>query len=197
MLSAIVLAAGSSRRMGNKNKLMLPYKEKTVLATVVGNILSAGIKEIIVVTGHEAAQVTDSLRDLAVRFVHNPHYERGMTGSIQSGVRIAKGDGYLICLSDMVLVTGAEYALLQEAFRQQRLSDERCICIPVYKGEKGNPVGFSSFYRELLLHHPEKEGCKGIVRSHPEHVFPVDMPTDHTLRDLDSPDEYSALLAEE
>ena len=54
MLSAIVLAAGLSKRMGSANKLLLMYKNKTVIETVVENILAAGIKEVIVVTGHQS-----------------------------------------------------------------------------------------------------------------------------------------------
>src|SRR5258706_1708260 len=98
MLSAIVLAAGSSRRMGNKNKLMLPYKGKTVLIHTVENILAAGFEEVIVVTGFESALVGKALRWLPVRFAHNPRFEEGMTGSIQTGVRAATGKGYMICL---------------------------------------------------------------------------------------------------
>src|SRR6266566_1004111 len=108
MISAIVLAAGSSRRMENKNKLLLPYKGKTVLVHTVENILSAGIEEVIVVTGHEAGLVQEAIRLLPVRTIHNPQHEAGMTGSIQAGVRAATGNGYMICLSDMVLITPEE-----------------------------------------------------------------------------------------
>ncbi|HEX9511147.1 MAG TPA: nucleotidyltransferase family protein [Puia sp.] len=194
MLSAIVLAAGSSRRMENKNKLLLPYKGKTVLAHTIGNILSAGIGEVIVVTGFEAEKVQESIRHLSVRFVHNPQHETGMTGSIQAGVRAATGNGYMICLSDMVLITPEEYRLLAAAFEYRRPEDPGCICLPEYQGEKGNPVIFSSFYREALLQHPEKEGCKGIVRSHPEHQYRVSMPSGNILIDMDEPGQYESLL---
>jgi molybdenum cofactor cytidylyltransferase len=194
MLSAIVLAAGSSRRMENKNKLLLPYKGKTILAHTVGNILSAGIGEVIIVTGFEAAKVQESIRHLPVRFVHNPHHETGMTGSIQAGVRAASGNGYMICLSDMVLITPEEYGLLAAAFEHRLPEDPRCICLPEYQGEKGNPVIFSSFYREALLQHPEKEGCKGIARSHPEHQWRVSMPSGNILTDMDDQRQYQSLF---
>jgi molybdenum cofactor cytidylyltransferase len=194
MLSAIVLAAGSSRRMGNKNKLMLPYKGKTVLIHTVENILAAGFEEVIVVTGFEAALVGKALRWLPVRFAHNPRFEEGMTGSIQTGVRAATGKGYMICLSDMVLITPGEYLLLKDVFERRYRKDERCICLPEYKGEKGNPVIFSSFHREAILQHPEKEGCKGIVRAHPEHEYRVNMPSENILMDMDDPGQYESLV---
>lgn len=194
MLSAIVLAAGSSRRMENKNKLLLPYRGKTVLTHTLDNILSAGIEEVIVITGHEAAYIQDAIRGLPVRTAHNSQFASGMTSSIQAGVSAATGNGYMICLSDMVLVTPEEYGILIKAFENQFAKDPRCICLPEYQGEKGNPVIFSGFYRDALLQHPEPEGCKSLVQAHPEHQHRVSMPSDHILIDMDDPGEYQALL---
>lgn len=195
MLSAILLAAGSSRRMGNINKLLLPYQGKPLLYSTAEQILASGIDEMIVVTGHEQAAITEALHPLPVRITHNPNHEEGMTSSIQAGIRIARGQGYMICLSDMVLITSEEYASLQLAFKEHYPSDDRCIIQPGYKGEKGNPVIFSSAYRSAILQHPEKEGCRQILRSNTTHIVPVPMPTDHILRDIDYPDEYQSLPA--
>jgi molybdenum cofactor cytidylyltransferase len=195
MFSAILLAAGSSRRMGNANKLLLPYRDKTILAITAGQILASGIDELIVVTGHEPAAIREALRDLPVTITHNPLYEEGMTTSIQAGIRIARGEGYMICLSDMVLITSEEYASLRHAFKEHYPSDDQCIIQPEYEGEKGNPVIFSSAYRSAILQHPEKEGCKQILRSNATHIVPVSMLTDHILRDIDTPDEYQSLPA--
>ncbi|HTI10965.1 MAG TPA: nucleotidyltransferase family protein [Puia sp.] len=193
MLTAIVLAAGSSRRMGNINKLLLPYRGKTVLSHTLENILSAGMGEVVVVTGHEAAPVQTAIEGLPVRIVHNPQHESGLTSSIQAGVRAATGDGYMICLADMVLITPSEYAFIKKAFEDRSIQDPGCICLPEYRGEKGNPVVFSSFYREALLQHPEPEGCKGLVRSHPGNQYRVGMDTDHILKDMDDPEQYHSL----
>jgi len=192
MLTAIVLAAGSSRRMG-RNKLLLPFKGKPLLAYVVQQILSAKAGSVVVVTGHEASLVEASLKGLSVQIVQNSRYEEGMTSSIQAGVAAADGEGYMICLSDMVLITSEEYASLQQAFKEHYLSDDRCIIQPDYKGEKGNPVIFSAAHRSAILQHPEKEGCKQILRSNAAHIVAVRMLTDHVLRDIDYPDEYQSL----
>src|ERR1700754_4804500 len=112
MLSAILLAAGSSRRMGSINKLLLPWQGQPIVAATAANILAAGIKEVIVVTGHQAPAITAALAHLPVQFVHNPRHEEGMTSSIQTGVRNTTGNGYMICLADMVLLTAEDYKLL-------------------------------------------------------------------------------------
>ena len=193
MLSAVVLAAGLSRRMENKNKLLLPYQGKTIVEITVGHILAAGIRKVVVVTGRDAEQVSALLQPLPVQLVHNPRFAEGLTGSIQTGVRQAKGNGYMICLADMVLVTPGEYQLLADHFNRQVQLDDRCICLPVYKGQKGNPVVFAGWYRDLIAAHRDMEGCRELVQSHAGHVHRVEMPADHILQDLDNPADYRRL----
>lgn len=193
MLSAIVPAAGSSRRMQLKNKLLLPYGEKTILSHTLETILSAGIEEVIVVTGYEAEQVRDSIRHLNVRITFNPLHETGLTGSIQAGVRLAAGNGFMICLPDMVKITMEEYSLLKNAFEDRVKSHDHCICLPMFRGETGNPVVFSAWYKDSILQHAEKDGCRNIVRANPSEIHPVSMPSDHILKDIDFPDQYQAL----
>jgi len=192
MLTAIILAAGSSRRMG-RNKLLLPYRGKPLLAYVTGNILSAGIGSVIVVTGHDAELVGETLKGLPVKLVHNPQYEKGMTGSIQTGVAAADGEGYMICLSDMALIAPEEYALLKNAFDKQHRQDNACIIQPTYDNQIGNPVTFSSAWRQAILEHTDPEGCKDIVRNHPGNIYRVEMNSASVLQDLDWPEDYDQL----
>ena len=193
MLSAIVLAAGSSKRMNGINKLILPYKNKTIISTVVTNILAAGIEEVIVVVGYEAEKVKEALENLPVIIINNPDHEKGLTTSIQQGVSCAKGNGYMICLSDMVLITPEEYIFLKSSFEKQWLMNAACICVPRYKNEKGNPVIFSSWYKRVILEHGEMEGCKEIVQSNRNNISWVDMQSTHILEDIDYPGDYDKL----
>ena len=192
-ISAIVLAAGFSRRMGAANKLLLPWRNATIVATVAQQLLSAAVDEVIVVTGHQSGEVEKALRSLPVRLIHNPAAQTGLTSSIRKGVSIARGDGYMICLSDMVLITPAEYSLLASAFRDRYPQDDRCIVLPDFQGSTGNPVVFSAAYRPEILLHTETEGCKTIVRANSGHHFRVTMPSDHVLKDIDYPEDYAGL----
>ncbi|HEY4151261.1 MAG TPA: nucleotidyltransferase family protein [Chitinophagaceae bacterium] len=193
MLSAVVLAAGLSSRMENKNKLLLPYRGKTILEITLDHLLSAGIDEVVVVTGRDARLVGSLLERLPVCIVHNADFALGLTGSIQKGVQAAKGNGYMICLADMVLITPEEYALIGQEFTLRRELDPACICLPEYRGQKGNPVVFSDRYRAAIAAHRAPEGCRDIVAAHREHIYRVEMPTDHILRDIDTPGDYQAL----
>jgi len=194
MLSAILLAAGSSRRMGSANKLLLPWMDKTVIAHTTEQLLAAGIEELIVVTGYDSDAIETALHTLPLRIVHNPHHLTGMTGSIQTGIRNVNGNGYMICLADMVLLTTADYVLLKTAFEQQYRLDDHCIILPEYKGQTGNPVIFSHTWREALLTLPEQEGARSLVRANPAHQHRIAMSTDHIHRDLDTPEDYDGLI---
>ncbi|HMI62124.1 MAG TPA: nucleotidyltransferase family protein, partial [Puia sp.] len=175
------------------NKLLLPWQNKPIVAVTAANLLGAGFEEVIVVTGHQAAEVTAALNHLPLRLVHNPRFEEGMTSSIQTGISQAGGKGYMICLADMFLITPAEYILLKKAWEQEFSLDDHCIGIPEYQGQKGNPVILPCVLRSEILSHEEKEGCKEIVRNNSKHQLRISMPTDHILRDLDLPEEYIAL----
>lgn len=193
MVSAIVLAAGSSRRMGNVNKLLLPYRNKTIITHVVENILAAGIMDLIVVAGFEASNLKKNLKDLPVQFVINEDHTDGLTSSIQQGIRKANGNGYMICLADMIFIEPGEYFLLLKSYEEQLAVDPKCICQPVYNNQKGNPLIFSSLYRQDILNHKEPEGCKAIVQSNKQHVYTTAMNTNHILKDIDYPEDYEIL----
>lgn len=193
MINAIVLAAGLSKRMGNDNKLLLPYKGKTIIATTVENIIASGIDHITVVAGFERNKIKEALEAMSVQLIDNPGYEKGMTTSIQKGVASATGNGYMICLGDMVHITPSEYALLARSFDDVHAKNEACIILPFYKGEKGNPVIFSSHYRDAILGNTDMEGCKNIVRDNKHNMVAVEMDTSNILLDLDYPADYEKL----
>lgn len=194
MLSAIVLAAGLSKRMGDENKLLLRYKSKTIIETTILNILDGGIEEVIVVTGFEADKITMAIQYLPVRIIYNVFYKKGMTTSIQKGVESSKGNGFMICLGDMFAITSSEYSQMVSFFEECFAKDEQCICMPRYKNEKGNPVIFSSFYKKELLQHTDMEGCKAIVQSNKDHVHTLEMITPNILQDIDYPEDYQRII---
>ena len=208
-ITAILLAAGLSRRMGNENKLLLPLGQSTMLATTLANILSAKIGETLIVVGHEAQNVQATLvADLKkhplsinaqnaskMTILTNNHYEKGMTTTIQTGVEAAATEsvGYMICLSDMPFITPEEYAFLTNEFLKILETNKQAIVQPVFNGRRGNPTIFSSFYRKHILELTYTEGCKPIVQAHTAHVYAVEMPTDSVLRDIDFRADYEAV----
>ena len=203
-LSIIILAAGLSSRMGDKNKLLLPFQGKTILETTISNILSANIGEVIVVVGHEAKKVRNKLKNYplplesgcSISIIENVDFQKGMTTSIQKGILAAANtEGYMICLSDMVLIQPEEYRYLAQQFFDFHKNDEKVIVQPIFKEKRGNPVIFSSFYKKNILETTDTEGCRSVVQAHKKHVKLVEMPTNHVLQDVDIQADYKHLLS--
>jgi len=197
MVSAIVLAAGESRRMGEQNKLLLPFRGKTLLETVVDNILASNAFETIVVVGHQAEQIEKVLSNRDVRFVKNPRYRNGMTTSIQAGVNTAspQASGFMICLSDLPFITPSAFNRLIDCFTQVSAAEIRAIVQPEFKGQPGNPVIFPAAYKSEILEHTGANGCKAIVAAHLEKITRIKMKSDHILRDIDVLGDYERLNA--
>ena len=86
MISAIILAAGQSKRMGQP-KMVLPWGKSTVIEQVVMTFLQAGIEDILVVTGGAHEVVEKTLDPYPVRKIYNPDYAAGeMLSSLQLGL---------------------------------------------------------------------------------------------------------------
>lgn len=210
MITCIVLAAGMSRRMGEANKMLLPFGSSTIFETTLSNISQANIGEVIVVVGFEAEKINklmnsgqwiiDSGQYL---IIENTDYEKGMTSSIKAGIRAVEirnpkpESPFMICLSDMPLISPEEYRFLANQFSAISKDDKQAIVVPFFKGEKGNPVIFSAFYKNALLHLSDTEGGKSILKAHQKHVYKIDMPSDSVLRDADTKEDYERLLQDE
>lgn len=194
-VAAILLAAGESRRMGPENKLFLEVQGEPMILRAIRSLLTAGVDQLIVVLNPENNEQLESFSLHGVVRAVNPEYLKGMTTSIQKGVSVCGEDidGYMICMSDQPFLDAAEYDHLLDEFRAVREKDAMTIAVPFFQGKKGNPVIFSSAYREAILSHQEMEGCKDIITENREHVYPVEMPTSAIHRDIDTPEDYRAI----
>ncbi|MEZ4701983.1 MAG: nucleotidyltransferase family protein [Rhodothermales bacterium] len=188
-VSGILLAAGLSSRMGEANKLLMPLGGLPLVLHAARALGEAPLGECMAVVGHEGDQVGSVLQGVALRCVPNAGYASGMTSSIQAGVRAASesADGYLIMLGDMPLVRPATLALLVDAL------EAGGIVVPVYRGTRGNPVLFSSAYRDEILAHEEPEGCRGILKRHAARVVEVPVDDEGVLRDVDTENAFEEL----
>ena len=189
-VSAIVLAAGLSRRMGPENKLGLLYQGKPLVHHVIDQLSKSVASEIIIVTSEVSQELFPDHE-----IILNEYYQTGMTSSIQAGVRAAskQTDGYMICLGDQPLIQTEDYNQIIQAFGEQLMSDAKTIILPSYQGKKGNPVVFSLEHKQAILDHPQPEGCKEIVQTNKEHVVLTALNTPGILLDVDQREDYEIL----
>ena len=195
MISAVILAAGESRRMGKQNKLLLPVGGEALLVKLVKSVCASDVGQVLVVIGHEAEKIRRKLKESPLNFVYNPNFSEGMTTSIKSGVKEVSRecDGLLICLADMPLINTSDINQLIHAYVQNRIKEKRLIVVPVFQGQRGNPVLFSSEFRNDILEHKKGSGCRGVIMNYPEYVKGIEMDNDNMLLDVDTLEDYQSV----
>jgi molybdenum cofactor cytidylyltransferase len=196
MPTAIVLAAGQSTRMGGENKLLLPFRGKTLIENMVDVVTASRVERTVVVLGHEADRVRPLLEHRPVTLVHNHEFEEGMASSIRTGLLAGPphSEGYMICLTDLPLLEVEDLNGLLEAFASRPAGKD--ILVPGHHGRRGNPVLFARRYvPEVMEARGPIGGCKGIVKRHPDRVLEVELGNDHALWDIDTLEDYQRLLA--
>ncbi|HBA33078.1 MAG TPA: hypothetical protein DCZ12_02965 [Gammaproteobacteria bacterium] len=193
-VSAIVLAAGQSRRMGRRNKLLSLVNGRPMIEQVVAEIARSTVDEIIVVTGHEHKAVLACMQAWSaprLRTVFNPLYREGMASSIVCGLVAMKAQvgGALVCLGDMPWLVAEDYNRIIAAFN---VSTPGSICVPFTRGQRGNPVLWGSAFFPQLKTLTGDKGARSLLAQHPEAWVKVLFSSDHILLDVDTPQAFGA-----
>ena len=192
-VSAIVLAAGTSTRMG-RAKQLLPLGGTTVLAQTLDKVRSARVAEIILVLGASAEairqQLPPSLLD-GLKVVVNQAYVKGMASSLHEGLAALdqRSDAALIILGDQPFIRPQTLGQIVDGYRRSRAK----IVIPCYQGNRGNPVLLDrSVFSEVMALEGDV-GCRAIFGSHLEAILKVEVEDKGVLLDIDDQDDYERL----
>jgi molybdenum cofactor cytidylyltransferase len=191
ILSALLLAAGESRRMGDSNKLTLPVAGVPLLRRCAATLAGSRLVELVVVVGHEQEVARQLLQGFPARIVYNENYRAGQMTSVACGLEALQKPcaGIMICLSDQPLLDTNDFRIIAEGFASCPTS----IMVPVYKGQRGNPVVLDYQHREAILAGQKNLGCRRLIENNPELVTTLEMPNDHVTIDLDTPGAYAAV----
>jgi molybdenum cofactor cytidylyltransferase len=190
MISAILLAAGESRRMG-RPKQLLEWQGKTLLQHVLESLIHSEADEIILVLGHEAEKIRKSLPELPIKIVINPDYRTGMASSLRRGLLALdpQSEAFLLCLADQPGIGPEIVNTIIRTFRQADPGPG--IIRPVYRGRRGHPVLISTRYlKEALQLLQGDVGARQILINHPEDILEIEVDRDAVLMDMDTPEEY-------
>lgn len=192
-IHALILAAGQSRRMGETNKLLLPYGSQSVICHVVEQVRASVMENITVVTGHEDAQIRAALKDGNLTFTHNENYHQGLSGSLKVGINSLPDncDAVMVILGDMPRISTA---LLNKMIKAYSRTGPRPILIPTCENKRGNPLIWHQSYFEEFKTLSGDRGAKGLIRNYEKYVCEVDVNDDAIFRDMDTPESYQALM---
>lgn len=189
-VGAIILAAGLSRRMEERNKMLLPIDGVPMIRHVVETYLAAVDGEICIVTGFEASRVEAALADLPVRIVHNVDFEQGQPFSVRAGLLEApEVDHVLIGLGDQPQLTPNDLRALIAAHLATEGSK---ISIPFHNDQRGNPIVVPAQMRAQLLADKANPGCAKFTRAHPDQAQRIALDHPGFFHDIDTPTAYAA-----
>ncbi|MDH3700086.1 MAG: molybdopterin-binding/glycosyltransferase family 2 protein [Alphaproteobacteria bacterium] len=193
-VAALILAAGQSRRMGPLNKLLQPVDGKPMVQWAVEAARESHVEAVYVVVGHEAQAVRAALDGDAVSFIDNPDYADGISTSIRRAVATLPDelDGAVVCLGDMPRIGPQQIDRLIAAFNPV---EGRSICIPTWRGKRGNPVLIGRQFFAEIQEISGDVGARYLIGQYPDLVCEVEMDDDAVLVDVDTPQALDALSA--
>jgi molybdenum cofactor cytidylyltransferase len=193
-IAAVVLAAGRSTRMGGPNKLLAEIAGRPLLRIVVEEALASHAKPVIVVVGHERAEVEKALAGLPVQLIHNPDFAQGLGTSLKAGIAAvpAEADGAIVCLGDMPQVDASLIDRLIAAFDPDRGA---LIVMPTVEGRRGNPVLWSRRFFPDLMAIEGDVGARHFIGRYSEAVVEVPLEGRAALVDIDTPEALVGVKA--
>ena len=188
LISAIILAAGESKRMG-KPKQLMPLGRTTILEQTIDNSLNSEVNEVIVVLGHRAEEVKRIIAARPVKLAINPNYQQGMSTSIIAGLNMvdSRARAVMIALGDQPFIDSQTLNRLIDEF----YNHNKGIATPVYRGRRGHPVVFAIRYKGELLRLEGDIGGREIIDRHPDDVLEVAVNCEGICVDIDTADTSS------
>jgi molybdenum cofactor cytidylyltransferase len=187
MIWAMILAAGESRRM-REAKLLLPFRGKTIIETIIESVIRSKVDKILVVLGSDIEKIEEKIKSFPLEFAFNPDYRSGMLSSIQRGFKALPKDAQavLIILGDQPSVSSKVINKIIAAYKKTG----KGIVLPVYKKERGHPVLIDTKYRQEVAKLSPKIGLRKLVYNRPDDILEVKVETSSVLRDIDDAEDY-------
>lgn len=193
-LAVILLAAGESRRMGSKNKLLLEFDGEALLRRSARMLAALPGADVTVVLGHAADQAAAVISDLDVTTTINPAFADGQRGSVFHGLSHAgPASAYLVTPADMPRLEGADCTALLHA---HATAPQGSITVPMRHDSggvtRGNPVVLTPDARDRVISGGINLGCRGLLDSQPERINMFATRSHGFFTDIDTPEAYRA-----
>ena len=204
--AAIILAAGSSSRMGSgRHKLLLPLHDRPVLAHVLDAVLASQARPVVLLLGNQVEQVRAHIAsyvthpDLSI--IENTDYLQGMSTSMRLGIQTLQTYGYtklsdkeidsaLVLLGDQPLITAQDIDTLIVTYR----TTGKRIIAPTYEGKRGNPILFDASLFPELLEVTGDEGGRSVLERHRDEIATVEMGNPLANIDVDTWEAYQRVI---
>jgi len=184
-VSVIILAAGSSSRMG-QSKQLLPWGNETLLTHAIKTAMDSRAGHVCVVLGSNEEQHRNAIERLPVSIVVNDEWQKGMGSSLKRGLRqVSDSDAVLIMVCDMPFVTSDHLNNMIQHYE----TTKQPIVASKYLDAIGVPALFSKEMFGELLGIGDAEGARSVIANHRSQIIDLDSGID-----LDTPEDYTNAL---
>ena len=196
MLSAVILAAGDSSRMG-RPKALLRWRGRPFIEHVCDALRRCGVEDRAVVLGRDSPEILAAWTPAGEKVAVNPHPEHGQLSSLRTGLAEVSeaAEGVMVCLADQPTVDGETYRLLIDCWAENKDS----IVIPrVLKPaesrlKRGHPIILPASCRPLCFEGPLEKGLHWVTHHPSAKVTDLEVKDPEIIRDFDTPADYEAL----
>lgn len=188
VVGAVLLAAGSGSRLGNRPKSLLELGGVPLIRRQLIALSGAGVDEVVVVLGHHAAAIEAAVQDFPVTLARNPEPDAGQASSVRIGLQALTGklDAVIVALADQPLVNAQDITALIGAFKKR---GDASMVVPRVAGEPGNPVMFEAALRDEWLAGQADAACRQWRNANPQRVHWFDTDISRYRVDIDTPDD--------
>lgn len=190
-VAALVLAAGSSTRMGS-NKLLADIHGEPMIARTVRRVAETSVEKVVVVTGHQHNEIEKALSGRHVTLVHNPDFADGLSTSLRAGVAALQNsyDAILVCLGDMPLIDARDVNRMIAAFNP---TEHRSIVVPVHGRTFGNPVLWGAEHFAALMGCEGDRGARGLLEKLKDDAVEIPVENEGVVLDADTPEALAVI----
>jgi molybdenum cofactor cytidylyltransferase len=184
---AIILAGGESKRM-KRPKLLLPFRGKTIIETVVKNVTDSNVDKTMVILGAVVKPILRLISEFPVTHYYNDNYKDSMLSSVKCGFRNLPKEfqAVLVFQGDQPLIPPHTVNEVIDAWRMSG----KGIVIPVSGGKRGHPILIDRKYRDEIEKLKDEVGLRSLSVKFPEDVLEVGVDSPEILMDIDTQEDY-------
>ena len=169
-------------------KMLLPYKDKTIIEKVIENIIASGIENIMVVLGSDKDNIRKVIDKLPVTDCYNENYREGMLSSVKYGFDKLdeQCEAVLVFLGDQPGIQTDVIKILIKAYR----NSGKGIVMPVFNNKRGHPLIIDIKYKGDIEYLDKSATLRDLIHNHADDVLEIEVNTQSILRDIDTHEDY-------
>ncbi|MDG5787911.1 nucleotidyltransferase family protein [Evansella sp. AB-P1] len=192
-VSAVILAAGMSRRMGCTKQLM-KLGDSFILERVIKNVMSLPFEEIVIVVGHQKEKIKReiSIHSSIIKWVYNEKYEKGQSSSFLTGMEFvpSSSSSVMFFLGDQPFIQrNSMLTVFETGIKGMKKQSDPFVVRPYFQKTPGHPIFFGNYKQLDFSNVSGDHGGKALLKNVNKMVN-IYMNDPHIAFDIDTPEDF-------